>query len=1006
MVPAVAQSMEAQSVENESTQERLRRFLEEQNQADEPIEERLRRAVEEQNEEQNQANESTQERLRRIFGEQNQADEPLIRERLQRLVRYNQVDERSTLQQLQRQLGLVQAGRQLGLVQAGENRREEASVLNRVGNLYSGRGDDDDALAYYQQALAIYQDIGDQREVGTSLNNVGRAYSNQGDTDNAFAYYERALDILQNIGDQNGVADTLNNIGDSYERLGNIDEALAYYERALDTYRAASNYDYVGEAGTLNNIGGIYERLGDPGEAIFYYWHAEGLLSSHQGPERVLTLVNIASISSVMGRATDALYYYRVALDIQEVVDADDKLTIGWLRNGIGSANDALWYDDEALYSYQRALDIFQDIGHQNGVAATLNNIGGIYYRQEKYDEALYYYQRSLAIFQDIGDLYSEGLPLHNIGLIHSLQGNDDEALYYYQRSLAIQEAIGDQRIAAQDIKAGTLISIADWFETQGQPTLAIIYFKQAINIYETIRSASTGTLLESDFENSYLPNIEGNYRALADLLLVQGRIPEAQQVLDLLKLEELREFTDTRATWTSDGIAYTTVEEPVIAAHGSLMALSATLVECESTRCADLDRLLAQQESLLAQYNAIVARFTETIQANRGQDEIFQDPRRISGEAKTLLRAYADKGQTPVLIYPFVLPDKLWLVWVTVGDVVGSVEVPVSQGELSTTVQHFGELLQDYRSDLAELQATSHQLYDWLIQPLATELNANDIDHLVFVNDRVTRYIPMAALYDGEQYLVDRYTLSTVLAPVTTYFDDALGTVNSSSVLGLGLTQAVSGFNPLPAVYAELNAIVQNQSGEGIYPGQVLLDEEFTLDSLKANVADHRILHLATHAEFVPGRAQESYIVLGDGSHLKIPDIDTMQRRLENLHLVVLSACQTALGGANQDGTEIAGLSSYFLQANRAEAVVASLWAVSDGGTSLLMQRFYEYLASGQYSKADALRQAQHSFLESNETVEEVQRIIGQRQTQGQRSTPLSHPYYWAPFIMIGNGL
>ena len=986
-------------MEKESTEERLRRIILELNQADE----------------------STPERLQRIFREQNQANEPLIRERLQRIVRYNQADELSTLEQLQRQLGLVQAG---------GDRREEASVLNRVGNLYSGRGDDDDALAYYQQALAIYQDIGDQREVGTSLNNVGRAYSNQRDTDNAFAYYERALDILQNIGDQNGVADTLNNIGDSYERLGNINDALAYYERALDTYRAAREealphstlpqstraldtdraarayQNNVGEAGTLNNIGSIYERQGDPGEALFYYWHAEGLLSTTQGSERVLTLVNLASITSALRNYTDALYYYRVALDIQEVADADDKLMIGWLRNGIGRANDALWYDDEALYSYQRALDIFQDIGYQNGVAATLNNIGGIYYRQEEDDEALTYYQRSLAISQDIGDLYSEGLTLHNIGLIHYRQGNDDEALADYQRSLAIQEAADDQRIAAKDIKAGTLTSIADWFETQGQPTLAITYFKQAINIYETIRSTSTGTLLESDFENSYLPNIEGNYRALADLLLAQGRIPEAQQVLDLLKLEELREFTDTRATWTSDGIAYTTVEEPVIAAHGSLMALSATLVECERTTCADLDRLLAQQESLLAQYNAIVARFTETIQANRGQDEIFQNPKRISGEAKTLLKAYADKGQTPALIYPFVLPDKLWLVWVTVGDVVGSVEVPVSQGELSTTVQHFGELLQDPQSELAELQATSHALYNWLIQPLATELNANDIDHLVFVNDRVTRYIPMAALYDGEQYLVKRYTLSTVLAPATTEFKDTLGTVASSSVLGLGLTQAVSGFNPLPAVYAELNAIVQNEPGEGIYPGQVLLDEKFTLDSLKANVADHRILHLATHAAFVPGRAEESFIVLGDGNHLKIPDIDTMQRRLDNLHLVVLSACQTALGGANQDGTEIAGLSSYFLQAHRAEAVVASLWAVSDGGTSLLMQRFYEYLASGQYSKADALRQAQHSFLESNETVEEVQRIIGQRQTQGQRSAPLSHPYYWAPFILIGNGL
>jgi CHAT domain-containing protein len=292
------------------------------------------------------------------------------------------------------------------------------------------------------------------------------------------------------------------------------------------------------------------------------------------------------------------------------------------------------------------------------------------------------------------------------------------------------------------------------------------------------------------------------------------------------------------------------------------------------------------------------VARFTATIRDNRGDDGIFQDPESISGDAQDLLEAYAAEGETALLIYPFVLEDKLWLVWATVGNVIGSIEVPVARGELSATVQRLGELLQtgDTRN-IAELQATSQQLYDWLIAPLEGELAANDIDHLVFVNDRVTRYIPMAVLHDGEQYLLERYTLSTVLAPGATEMGDRLGPVPETPVLGLGVTRPIGDFNALPAVGPELAAIVQGPEGDGVYPGQVFLDEAFTLDALERNVAAHRVLHIATHAEFVPGRKEESYILLGDGSPLRIPDIERIERRLNNLHLVVLSACQTALG-------------------------------------------------------------------------------------------------------------
>ena len=125
-----------------------------------------------------------------------------------------------------------------------------------------------------------------------------------------------------------------------------------------------------------------------------------------------------------------------------------------------------------------------------------------------------------------------------------------------------------------------------------------------------------------------------------------------------------------------------------------------------------------------------------------------------------------------------------------------------------------------------------------------------------------------------------------------------------------------------------------------GIYPGQVLMDDQFTLESMQDNVEFRRILHIATHAQFDPSQPEDSFILLGNGERLRIKDIDLMKESLRDLHLVVLSACQTAVGGPTGDGSEIAGISSYFLAANRAEAVLATLWQVDDPGTSLLMQR------------------------------------------------------------------
>ncbi|MBD2579400.1 CHAT domain-containing protein [Oscillatoria sp. FACHB-1406] len=203
-----------------------------------------------------------------------------------------------------------------------------------------------------------------------------------------------------------------------------------------------------------------------------------------------------------------------------------------------------------------------------------------------------------------------------------------------------------------------------------------------------------------------------------------------------------------------------------------------------------------------------------------------------------------------------------------------------------------------------------------------------------------------------------------------------------------MGLSKSVSGFNSLPNVPDELDGIVKTDDNDskGVYAGSEYLNEAFDFRTLRNNLRGHQILHIATHGNFQPGRPEDSYLLLGTGDKLAIPEIAKLPA-LNDLHLVTLSACETALGGEGNDGVEINSISYYFLNQG-AKAVLASLWLVNDASTAQLMQDFYQNLSQEMpITKAEALRQAQLKMLYSK------------------ASLNFSHPYYWSAFILIGNG-
>ncbi len=186
-----------------------------------------------------------------------------------------------------------------------------------------------------------------------------------------------------------------------------------------------------------------------------------------------------------------------------------------------------------------------------------------------------------------------------------------------------------------------------------------------------------------------------------------------------------------------------------------------------------------------------------------------------------------------------------------------------------------------------------------------------------------------------------------------------------------------------------------------------VLLNQDFNADAM-ANLASYNIVHLATHAAFVTGTPDESFILFGDGETINLRAIGR-DWKLDNAELVVLSACETAVGSTELgSGVEILGL-GYQIEQAGAQATLASLWKVSAGGTQQLMTAFYGALQQGM-TKTEALRQAQLALINNDFSAVGGRRadldMVSAAIHHPPTPTTLAHPYYWAPFILIGNGL
>lgn len=328
----------------------------------------------------------------------------------------------------------------------------------------------------------------------------------------------------------------------------------------------------------------------------------------------------------------------------------------------------------------------------------------------------------------------------------------------------------------------------------------------------------------------------------------------------------------------------------------------------------------------------------------------------------------------TATVIYPIILPDRLAVILSQTGQPLRYYATQKSQAEIEQTLDSMLVALNPV-SNSQDRERLSQQIYDWLIRPAQEQEALKNTKTLVFVLDGKLRNIPIAALSDGKQYLIEKYAVA--LSPgLQLMAAQSLQKSHIDAIIG-GISESRHGFSALPAVESEVKHISKAVSSA------MLLNQKFTNQALADRVKSSRanVVHLATHGQF-SSRLEDTFLVTWDG-RVNVKELSELLKKRSGdsskaVELLVLSACDTATG----DDRAVLGLAGLAVKSG-ARSTIATLWPVKDKAAEMLMTRFYDHLNNSQITKAEALRQAQINLIQQ---------------------TDFHDPFFWSAFVLVGN--
>ena len=874
------------------------------------------------------------------------------------------------------------------------SRRGEALTLNNIGRVYSDLAQEEKALDFLNQALPIWRETGGRNGEASTLDNIGKVYCDMSQGPLAVDYLNRALPIWREVGERGGEALTLNNLGRAYADIGQQQKSLESYKQALATWRELGNRQ--GEASTLDNLGRVYTDLGLKQQALEYFNQA---------------LPIWREVGNRNGEALDLNDIGRVHADVRET--------------------------EKALDFYNQALPIWREVRNRRGEATTLTNLGRAYFELGQLNKALEIDYQTLPIWREVKESRGEALALSSIGRVYSQLGLPQRAFPNTLAALALAKSAGDP-----DMQGAIDTSMMMGFRKQNRLEEAIFFGVDAVNAYQQIRKNITG--LDKDLQAVFAESRSFTYRQLAEMLVESNRLGEAEQVLDLLKEQELKDIVRGAAQDSAAKVQPLSLtsaqkkalgdmgveEKKVLALEEQSLAYASLLGKGARTGQEDA-QMKTLSASLERESVEALASFAETIypdlERGHGAEHANGASNSEDSTQSYLQNTLAKLGPGVLGIRLLLGEDHAYAIVVT-ANTRRKFELKATSAEIRTKVFQVLESLQspssDPRTHLAEL-------YAMVLAPVEGELKAleaptvvaSSLPTLLWSLDGALRYLPMGALYDGHHYMVERF--NNVLFTPESYghmTDTPRISGTKPNVLAMGLSKSYGGLPALPGVLPELESVVHDPGvpeSHGLMEGKLLPNDQFTLAALKTELGaggGFPVVHIASHFVEEAGSGAEPFLMLGgedageaNGYEWNLSAMENSTIAFHGTYLLTLSACSTAKDYKTRDGLEMDSL-GMVAQQKDAEAVLATMWDVNDASTSRLMSDFYaRWVRNPAAGKAEALRQAQLALLHSGETAApnggKLRGPLLERDANSAvGDSKYAHPFYWAPFVLIGN--
>jgi len=861
-----------------------------------------------------------------------------------------------------------------------------ASQLVQQGIEHYRTGDVQDAIASWQTALSAYQSTDNLANQTIVREKLAIAYQQIGQFGEAINHWKQAIASYRQLEDITKVGRLLTELAQTYSRLGQNQEAIALLCGASEAdedcvqgegsaLQIAQKFsDREGEAAALGSLGEAYRLRGKFDKAI------KTLLASLQIAEEI----NLSSYRSSVLNSLGNAYFSKALLNEQRANSAQ-------LR---GAENKASKFIQEATSDYQKALgylnnslELTRTQNDQSGQMRTLLNLIQLYYRSEnsklpdnanqaeqalqealtllgslpdspnkvyaaidlaeleqpvdssnyssfpaqcsprKLDDsqAEELLQKAVSIAQRIQDSRSQSFALGKLGHLYECRKDYGKALEFTQQA----------RLAAdQNLRAKDSLYLWEWqagriFKAQAKESEASNAYERAIATLEGEGGIRDNLLIaERDLQFNFQDTISPLYREFARSKL------ERAQSLPIASLEYQKELDS----------ALDAIDSLKLAELQNYFGNDCTFAVFDKERVDDLER-------------EDTAFFSSVILDDRTAIVVsFPNPEhKFNPKAERRLKKFQ---------------------WIN------------DSQKLIEEIKNFREEVQEFYDPTGLFLTPAQNLYNSIIRPFVSDLDPAYIKTLVFIQDGLLRSIPMAALHDGQEFLVQKYAIATT--PGLRLTSPKPLDVQGLRMLALGLSEAatVDGeeFKPLENVTDEVEQVTQ------LFPGsKKLLNEQFTRQSLEQELkqAIYPIIHIATHGQFgtIP---EDSFLVTGNNQKITITELESDIRSFsggsEPVELLALTACQTGIG----DDRATLGMAGITVQAG-VRSALASLWYVDDAFTEELVAKFYDNLqlpfegsaTLSPMSKAEALQEAQKAL---------INRKI--------------HPARWAPFILIGNWL